>query len=89
MCERCPFRPDGSGYAQTHEDLPLIVRSVELGMPFYCHETALKDPRTKLNENGDPDGIQPHFEICRGGWERYLDKWRERVIANGHTPKEK
>lgn len=81
MCKKCPFRPDGSGYAQDHPDLPRIIRAVELGLPFYCHETALMDPRTKLDKNGDPDGVQSHFRICRGGWEHYLTKWRERRDA--------
>lgn len=88
MCKRCPFRPDGSGYAQDHEDLPRIVANVEAGLPFYCHETALKDPRTRLTPDGDPDGIQPHFELCRGAHEHHLAQWRERIIAAGHTPGE-
>lgn len=87
MCKRCPFRPDGSGYAQDHPDLPNIIASVELGLPFYCHETVLFDPRTKMDVDGEPSPThQSHFRLCRGGWERYLEKWRERVIAAGATP---
>ena len=86
MCARCPFKPDGSGYAQDHPDLPNIFASVEVGGAFYCHETALLDKRTKVDANGDPAGIQPHFELCRGGWEHYLKTWRAKVIRAGHTP---
>ena len=86
MCRRCPFRADGTGYAQDHEDLPRIIAAVEAGHPFYCHETALKDPRTRLNAAGDPDGVQPHFELCRGGHERRMKVWRDRVTAAGYTP---
>lgn len=83
MCERCPFRPDGSGYAQDHEDFPRIVQAVELGLPFYCHETVLFDERTKMDydcENPDPP-YQEHFELCRGGHEHRMKKWEERAAA--------
>jgi hypothetical protein len=83
MCERCPFRPDGTGYAQGHPDLPRIVQGVELGMAFYCHETVLMDGRTTVDAAGDPaPGLQPHFEICRGGHEHRMRTWEERTLAH-------
>lgn len=88
MCRRCPFRPDGTGYAQDHPDLPKIIATVEAGLPFYCHETALQDPRTIIDADGNPAGYQEHYEICRGGHERRMQVWRERVIAAGHEPGE-
>lgn len=88
MCERCPFRPDGSGYAQDHPDLPNIIAAVEVGMAFYCHETALLDPRTKLTPTGDVAGVQDHHEICRGAHERRMQVWRAGVVAAGYTPDE-
>ena len=76
MCERCPFKPDGTGYAQGHPDMPAIVQSVELGLPFYCHETALMDERTTKDVEGNPDPTyQAHFELCRGGHERRMRVW--------------
>lgn len=72
MCENCPFRADGNGYARDHPDFPKIVQSVELGMPFFCHETVIKDERTTLTfdplvgeEVPDPS-VQPHFRSCLG-----------------------
>lgn len=80
MCARCPFKPDGSGYAVDHEDMPNIVQAVELGMPFYCHETVLFDERTKKDVAGDPDPtFQAHFELCRGGHEHRMRTWETRV----------
>lgn len=72
MCERCPFKPGGTGYAVDHEDFPDIVRHVQMGLPFYCHETAILSPQTKLRydpELGEdvPDPpVQPHFKNCLG-----------------------
>lgn len=89
MCDRCPFKPDGKGYAQDHPDLPNIVRAVELGMPFYCHETVILDSRTTFDAADEPHPVsQQHFELCRGGHERRMKVWREGVIAAGHTPGE-
>ncbi len=88
MCAKCPFRPDGSGYAQDHPELPSIVKAVEIGLPFYCHETALLDPRTKLTANGDVAGVQDHHELCRGGHEHRMKIWRDRTVAAGHEPDE-
>lgn len=89
MCERCPFRPNGKGYAAGHPDLPAIVKSVELGLPFYCHETVLLDPRTKLDDEGEPSPVpQQHFELCRGGHERRMKVWRDGVIKAGRVPGE-
>ncbi len=88
MCARCPFKPDGKGYAQDHPDLPNIVRSVELGLPFYCHETVIMDARTTLDVDDEPCPVpQKHFELCRGGHERHLKVWRAGVIKAGHTPR--
>jgi len=37
----------------------------------------LEDPRTKRGTDGDPDPkIQPHFQVCRGGWELKLKHLR-------------
>jgi hypothetical protein len=85
MCADCPFHTDG-GIAANHPELPAIIESAERGNPFMCHETALKDARTRLTSAGDPDGIQPHMKLCRGARVRQLAAWRERVIASGHTP---
>lgn len=81
MCERCPFRPDGSGYAQDHPDLPRIVQSVELGLPFWCHETVIMDERTVMDAEGEEPAFspQPHFELCRGAHEHRMKTWAERV----------
>lgn len=83
MCAKCPFRPDGTGYARDHVDFPRIVATVEMGVAFYCHETAIMNPRTTMDDSGDvPDPpVQPHFELCRGGREHYMQKWEERVLA--------
>ena len=53
------------------------------GLPFYCHETAILDPRTTLDEEGEnPDPpYQEHFELCRGGHERRMKVWEERAVA--------
>lgn len=70
MCKTCPFRPDGKGYARDHEDFPDIVQSVLLGLPFYCHQTVLMDPKTTfvgkgMNRTPMPI-VQPHFKNCFG-----------------------
>jgi hypothetical protein len=82
MCARCPFRPDGTGYARDHSDFPRILATVELGVSFYCHETAIMDPRTTLDETGDaPDPqVQSHFEICRGAYEHHMKAWEKRAL---------
>lgn len=80
MCETCPFKPDGSGYAVDHPEFPNIKTSIELGFPFYCHETVLFDPRTAKDADGNPtQQYEPHFEECRGAWEHRMKVWRERV----------
>ena len=81
MCAKCPFRPDGSGYAQDHPDLPGIMWSASIGRAFYCHETALMDPRTTLDAAGNPVGIQPHFRGCLGARGHHLNTWRENIDA--------
>lgn len=69
ICADCPFRPDGKGIAHGHPDFGkdgTIRQSVLMGLPFYCHETVLKDPRTIRKANGDPAfHPQPHFENCK------------------------
>jgi hypothetical protein len=79
MCEKCPFRPDGSGYAQ--DFLPDIKAAVEqIGAPFYCHDTALLDPRTTIDDDGKPSPVpQPHFKQCRGAWEAQMIAWEKRA----------
>lgn len=78
MCEKCPFRPDGSGYAVDHPDIVKIKWNVEVGLPFYCHETVIFDKRTSF-KNGNPNPtFQEHFELCRGGHEHRMKKWKER-----------
>lgn len=70
MCEKCPFHPSGQGFARKHEDFPDILQTIELGMPFFCHETVILDVRTKM---GIVEGvvtpvppIQDHFRSCLG-----------------------
>jgi hypothetical protein len=81
MCERCPFKPDGSGYIQDHPDLPRIYQSVAMGVAFWCHETVIVDPRTVMDRaKGEPTySPQPHFELCRGGHEHRMKVWAEKV----------
>ena len=86
MCARCPFKPDG--YAQDHPDLPRIVQAVELGLPFYCHETVIMDARTTFEDDEPSPVPQSHFELCRGGHERRMKVWREGVIKAGRVPGE-
>jgi hypothetical protein len=83
MCARCPFRPDGTGYARDHADFSRILASVEIGASFYCHETVVLDPRTTLDETGDvPEPqFQEHFEICRGAHEHYMNAWEKRALS--------
>lgn len=83
MCAKCPFRPDGTGYAKDHPDFPHILQSVEMGLPFYCHETVIFDPRTTMDSDGDmPEpAVQKHFEICRGGHEHRMKIWEERALV--------
>jgi len=72
QCANCPFRSDGQGYAQDHPDFPMIVRNVELGLPFFCHETVIMSPQTTMTfdlavgEQVPDPPIQPHFRSCLG-----------------------
>lgn len=81
MCERCPFKPDGSGYAVTHPDFPGIVAAVEMTGYFLCHETVILDERTSMDTAGErPEPpMQDHFKGCQGAWQRYMTAWRERA----------
>lgn len=73
MCSSCPFGPN-AGRPKVNVSAAELERFKETARrgEFYCHETALEDPRTKVTACGDPDGIQPHFKVCRGGWELRL-----------------
>jgi hypothetical protein len=81
VCARCPFRPDGKGYAQGHSDLPTIIAAVEAGRPFYCHQTVIFDKRTRMTAGAPDPEWQSHFEICHGGWKRRLRVWEDRVLG--------
>jgi hypothetical protein len=83
MCERCPFKPDGSGYAVDHPDFERICNAVDMTGNFYCHETVVLDRRTTMDAAGDePDpSFQAHFRQCQGAWQRYLGKWELRAEA--------
>ena len=84
LCAKCPFRPDGSGYAADHPDFENIKQSVEMGLPFYCHETVLFDPRTKFEVGSEVEPVpnQPHFLGCRGAHEHRMRTWEERALAH-------
>jgi hypothetical protein len=84
MCSSCPFRPDGGAPKITvsPEDMEGFKLTARTG-EFYCHETVLEDPRTKRDHRtGDSDpkaGVQPHFKVCRGGWEYKLTQMKKRL----------
>lgn len=61
--------------------MPNIARVVELGLPFYCHETVLFDARTTMRRGEPSPTYQEHFELCRGGHELRMKKWEERTAA--------
>lgn len=83
MCERCPFRPDGSGYARDHVDFPRIFSNARMGLPFYCHETVLFDKRTSVDINGNPSpDFQLHFELCSGARQEHLAAWEARAVRS-------
>jgi hypothetical protein len=88
MCARCPFRPDGTGYARDHDDFPRIEAMTGHGMPFYCHETVILDDRTVMDKEGEGPAFtpQPHFKLCRGAREHHLKVWSEkaRMFFKGH-----
>jgi len=70
MCEKCPFQSGGKGYARGHEDFPQILQSIELGMPFFCHETVILSVETTMGIVGGVvtpvPPIQDHFRSCLG-----------------------
>jgi len=80
MCESCPFGPNRGGPKLTVSDDDLAsFKQTAIVSEFYCHETVLMDARTKTDPNtGDAIGIQPHFRVCRGGWELKLKTMRNR-----------
>lgn len=83
MCDRCPFKPDGSGYARDHQDFPLIVGNAKRGLPFYCHETVLFDNRTKVDINGEPSPqFQEHFQLCQGAHQEHMTAWQATARKN-------
>ena len=87
MCAGCPFRPGGGVLADQPEELARFTASVEHGAAFYCHETVIGDPRTKLDRKRNPKPtVQPHFLLCRGAREKHLNAWRIRVVASGAVP---
>lgn len=80
MCSSCPFNHDRGEPKVTvpdadFEQFKLVAEISE----FYCHETALEDPRTVVDGKGDPVGVQPHFKVCRGGWEHKLACLRDKL----------
>lgn len=95
MCARCPFKPDGSGFAVGHPDFPRIVQQVNLGLPFYCHETVIMHPDTKMviidgEKTPDPElGVQPHFKNCLGAVLTKQGKLPQPVIRPPFTMKRK
>jgi hypothetical protein len=78
MCDFCPFNANRGApkIKVSDEDFDGFKQQARVG-EFYCHETALGDSRTKLDENGDAVGIQPHFKVCRGAWEYKLARMRK------------
>lgn len=67
MCDRCPFKPDGSGHAIHHEDFPNIVEHVAMGLRFYCHDTVIMSDETTFDAEKNPDPpFQDHFKLCKG-----------------------
>ena len=79
MCESCPFNAE-RGHPKisvSDEDFEAFSQQARTG-EFYCHETVLGDPRTACGVNGDAVGVQPHFKVCRGGWELKLAVIRDR-----------
>jgi len=78
MCTSCPFGPDrGRPKIEVSDEDMEAFRQTAIVSEFYCHETVLEDPRTKKNAIGDAIGVQPHFRVCRGGWELKLKTMRE------------
>lgn len=80
MCSSCPFRPDGGAPKLNVPIMDMIGfrRQAEVG-EFYCHETVLEDCRTVVDAGGDAVGVQPHFEVCRGGWEHKRAIYTEKL----------
>ena len=79
MCSSCPFGPN-AGRPKINvcdTELESFKETARHG-EFYCHETVLEDPRTKMTSSGDADGVQSHFRVCRGGWELRLKFLRTR-----------
>lgn len=69
MCETCPFQPHGNGHGADHPDFRKggdILTRIELGLPFPCHQTALFNPGTKRDRQGNPHPGQSHFRHCLG-----------------------
>ena len=80
MCASCPFNKDrGAPKIKVSDDDFASFEQQALVGEFYCHETVLEDRRTKRDKNGDAVGVQPHFKVCRGGWELKLVNLRGRM----------
>lgn len=80
MCSACPFGPNAGApkINVSAAELATFKETAQHG-EFYCHETVLEDSRTKKTASGDAvPGVQPHFRVCRGGWELRLKYLRTR-----------
>jgi hypothetical protein len=88
MCASCPFNVD-RGRPKVNvpdDDFAAIQQQAEVG-EFYCHETALEDPRTEIDDEGEPIGVQAHFKVCRGAWEFKRAKLEEKLRTRGYLTK--
>ncbi len=80
MCASCPFGPNAGRpkINVTPAELEAFKQTARAS-EFYCHETVLEDERTTKDDDGDPaPKMQPHFRVCRGGWELKLKHLRTR-----------
>lgn len=78
MCVSCPFGPNAGRPKLNVSDEDLAAfKATALRGEFYCHETVLMDSRTKTGADREPEPrMQPHFRVCRGGWELKLKNLR-------------
>lgn len=93
MCASCPFGPDvGRPKIDVSPAELERFRQTAIAGEFYCHGTVLEDSRTTYSLGGDPSPrVQPHFKVCRGGWELKLKERRMRESESScghhnHTP---
>lgn len=72
MCDGCPFQAGGEGHGLDHRDFQpggAIINQILAGVPFFCQETAIFDPRTTWRDGEPemPDGqVQAHWRHCLG-----------------------